>query len=196
MSMNIEVYGQRELVEAIHNNKVQSSHVISIGNPGNIGRGKEDTTMPAVFKSFFRGWLRLEFFDVLKKEHLGPMRPKRIPLKRDVKKVIKFFRKTRKDATGYAIHCWRGVSRSSAVALGILYMIYEDEQRAVDELKRIRPEAGPHPGLVSYFDAVLGCNLTSKNNQLREIRNRELKEWFMNEIEEGDGLLEELEVVE
>ena len=194
--MNIEIYGQQDLVEAVLAGNVSCSHVISIGNPGNIGRRKEDTTMPPVFKSYFKRWLRLEFFDVLKKEHLGPMRPRRIPLKKDVRRVIRFFNGTRDEATGYAIHCWRGVSRSTAIALGVLYMMYHDEQKAVDELKRIRPEAGPHPGLVAHFDAVLGCDLTSKNNQLREIRNRELKEWFMNEMENGEALLEELEPLE
>jgi hypothetical protein len=57
----------------------------------------------------------------------------------------------------------------------------------------LRPEANPHPGLVKYFDEILGCDLTSKNEQLREIKNRELKEWYMDEI---DDLLEDLEVIE
>jgi hypothetical protein len=98
--------------------------------------------------------------------------------------------------SGYTIHCWRGVSRSTAIALGYLYLIHGDEQRAVDELKRIRPEAGPHPGLVRYFDEILGCDLSSRNEQMRKIRFREMREWFMNEIDGGDDLLEELEPVD
>jgi len=47
--------------------------------------------------------------------------------------------------------------------------------------------------MVRYFDQVLGSDLSGKNDQLREIRFRELKEWFFNEIEDGDALLEELE---
>ena len=194
--MNIQIFGQRELVKYIENGNNACSHVVSIGNPGSIGRqNNEDTIMPNIFYKTFDSYLRLEFFDVLKKEHLGPMRPKRIPLKRDVKKAIRFFNKTKDSSNGYVIHCWRGVSRSTAIALGYLYLIHGNEQKAVDELKRIRPEAGPHPGIVNYFDEILGCDLSSKNDQLREIRLREMKEWFFNEIEDGDALLEELEVI-
>ena len=61
----------------------------------------------------------------------------------------------------------------------------------MDELLRIRPEAAPHPGLVRYFDRILGCDLAARNDQLREIRFREMKEWFLNEVgdEEAGGLI-------
>jgi len=124
------------------------------------------------------------------------MRPKRIPLKKDVRKAIKFYKKTSNEATGYTIHCWRGISRSTAIALGYLYLIHGDEQKAADELEKIRPEAGPHPGLVKYFDELLGCDLTRVNNVLIEKRNEELKNWFFSEIDNGDALLEELEAVD
>lgn len=47
--------------------------------------------------------------------------------------------------------------------------------------------------MVKYFDDILGSDLATKNDQLRETRFRELKEWFFNEIEDGDALIEELE---
>lgn len=170
------------------------SHLVSIGNPGRGVRAEaEDSTMPALFQSAFQEALRLEFYDVLYRRHLGPMRPRRIPLRRDIRRAIRFFRRTAGAATGYTIHCWRGVSRSTAIAIGYLYLIHGDEQLAVDALKQIRPEAAPHPRMVRYFDQVLGSDLSSKNNQLREIRFREMKEWFLNEIGDGDALLEELE---
>lgn len=194
--MKIQIFGQRELLEKIEKDEQLESHLISIGNPGRGFRMGEDTVIPIEFKSAFSSILRLEFFDVLKRSHLGKMRPKRIPLKRDVRKTIRYFNKTKDSATGYVIHCWRGISRSTAIALGYLYLIYGDEQQAVDELKRIRPDAGPHPGIVKYFDDLLGCDLSSKNNQLRDIRLREMQEWFLNEIDDGDALLEELEPVD
>ena len=43
---------------------------------------------------------------------------------------------------------------------------------------------------------VLGCDLSSKNDQLLEIRYREMKECFLNEIDHRDALLEELEPIE
>ena len=190
----IQVFGQRELFDHIQSGGEVASHLVSIGNPGRGVRAEaEDAAMPALFKATFRECLRLEFYDVEYKRHLGPMRPRRIPLRRDVRRAIRYFRRTAGSATGYTIHCWRGVSRSTAIALGYLYLIHGDEQLSVDELKRIRPEAGPHPRMVRYFDQVLGSDLSSKNDQIREIRFRRLKEWFFNEIEDGDALLEELE---
>jgi predicted protein tyrosine phosphatase len=190
----IQVFGQRELVDHIHSGRAAMSHLVSIGNPGRGIRAEaEDSTMPRDFGGVFQDCLRLEFYDVEHKRHLGPMRPRRIPQRRDVRRAIRFFNCTKDEATGYAIHCWRGVSRSTAIALGYLYLIHGDEQVAVDELKRIRPEADPHPRLVSYFDKILGSDLCSKNDQLREIRFREMKEWFRNEIDDEDALLEELE---
>ncbi len=191
--MKIQIYGQTELIELIEKGEPLETHLVSIGNPGKFFRHSVDTIVPEIFKKTFKSILRLEFFDVLKKEHLGTMRPKRIPQKRDARRAIRYFNKTKDSASGYVIHCWRGVSRSAAIALGYLYLIHNDEQKAVDELRRIRPEAGPHPGLVKYFDELLGCSLSSKNDQLREIRFREMKEWFMNEIDNGDALIEELE---
>lgn len=193
--MDIEIYGQNELIERIGQNKNVTSHLISIGNPSVLWKRdhRQDTNVPKIFKETFKSILRIEFFDVLEKEHLGNMRPKRIPLKRDVKKAIRYFKKHSKNANGFTIHCWRGVSRSTAIALGYLYLIHGDEQKAVDALKKIRPDAGPHPGLVKFFDEILGCDLTSFNDQLRDIRMRELKEWFFNEI---DDIIEELEPVD
>ena len=193
-SLIIQVFGQRELVDHIQSGSEVASHLVSIGNPGRGVRAEaEDATMPALFRATFRECLRLEFHDVEYKRHLGSMRPRRIPLRRDIRRAIRYFRRTAGSATGYTIHCWHGVSRSTAIALGYLYLIHGDEQLSVDELKRIRPEAGPHPRMVRYFDQVLGSDLSSKNDQIREIRFRRLKEWFFNEIEDGDALLEELE---
>lgn len=192
--MIVQVFGQRELVDHIQRGGAVMSHLVSIGNPGRgVRAAAEDATMPSVFRTVFRECLRFEFYDVEYKRHLGPMRPRRIPLRRDVRRAVRFFRRTKDEATGYTIHCWRGLSRSTAMALGYLYLIHGDEQIAVKELKRVRPEAAPHPRLVLYFDQVLGCDLSSKNDQLRETRFREMKEWFLNEIDGGDALLEELE---
>ena len=134
--MNIQVFGQLELVERIDNCEGIYSHLVSIGNPGR-GIKRIDSIIPSVFKTVFKKYLRLEFYDVLEKRHLGPMRPKRIPLKKDIRKAIRFFNKNTNEATGYTIHCWRGVSRSTAIALGYLYMIYRDEEKTKEPLSKI-----------------------------------------------------------
>jgi predicted protein tyrosine phosphatase len=152
--------------------------------------------MPKVFRQMFTSILRLEFYDVEEKRHLGRIRPKRVPEKRDVKKIIRYFEKTRDRATGYTIHCWRGVSRSAAVGLIVLYLIHRDEQKAARELIRIRGEAAPHRRLVEYFDEIMGTGLSGYSRELWKEKMHALREWFYREIDNGDALVEELESVD
>lgn len=214
--MRIEIYGQVELEKKLlDKNYIPTSHLISIGNPSSFRENAPDAKMPIVFNYMYKKILRLRFFDVMKKEHLGPQQnPKRIPLLKDIKRVYRFYKRTHKKADGYTIHCWRGVSRSTAVALGLLYLIYQDEKTAGQKLQEIRPEANPHPGIVGYWDNVLnknlssineevrknssdgfGINLTELNQKIREEYLERIRKWFLEEIEEGDALLEELEEV-
>jgi len=195
--MNIQIFGQRELVEYIQNGGKINSHLVSIGNPGKGIRSQaEDASLPEIFKTSFQDILRLEFYDVEYKRHLGPMRPKRIPIKKDVRQAINFFNRTKDHATGYTIHCWRGISRSTAIALGYLFMIYGDEQKAAEELFKSRSEAGPHMGIVKYYDQILGSHLHEINKKIRDMRLEEMKKWFFEEIDNGDSLLEELEIID
>jgi len=197
----VQVFGQRELVEHLEAGGDHYSHCISIGNPGR-GFGRPDTVMPPVFRRHFRRILRLAFYDVEEMRHLGTMRPRRIPRRSDVRRVIRFFRCTRREADGYTLHCWGGISRSTAIALGILYLLTGSEQEAAETLLRVRPEAGPHRKIVRYFDELLGCDLTAVNDgiQLRRIERmrRELdltEDALLEELPGADGeepLLEEL----
>jgi predicted protein tyrosine phosphatase len=173
----VQVFGQRELLEHLARGGAHPTHCISIGNPG-PRRDRPDTVEPPALRRHFRGVLRLAFYDVDALDQLGAMRPRRVPRKSDVRRVIRFVRATRHAADGYAVHCWGGVSRSPAVALGVLFLLWGSEQSAGDMLRRIRPEAGPHQGIVRYFDELLGCRLAPvaaaiRNERLAEMR-REL----------------------
>ncbi len=57
------------------------------------------------------------------------------------------------------IHCYAGVSRSTAIALAILMMLYgkDAEDQAVEYLLRIRPQAMPNVRIVREADLILGC---------------------------------------
>jgi predicted protein tyrosine phosphatase len=195
--MKIYVFGQRELIQQLKTGHQPTSHLISIGNPGKGARGTgEDSTVPDIFMEKYTSILRLEFYDVEYKRHLGKMRPRKIPTKRDVRKVIRYFRKTRNSATGYTIHCWQGISRSTAVALCLLYLIHGDETIAAEELLKIRREALPHSRLVAFFDEIMKSSLNKAINPIREKHFRELKQWFFDQIEDGDALIAELEEVD
>jgi predicted protein tyrosine phosphatase len=140
--------------------------------------------MPVIIKDSFRAILELRFYDVEEKEHLGPTQTiTRIPESRDVKGIIEFFHMTAGEATGYTIHCWQGISRSPAVALGLLYLITGSEEEAARQLKRIRPHARPHQKLVRFFDEQLGCRLTAVNEKIRSIGREAAK----SELESRTG---------
>jgi predicted protein tyrosine phosphatase len=188
--LEIQVYGQKELESHIH--EPHFSYCVSIGNPRSMFKSyAPDTMVPKLFKPRFRKILRLEFYDVEKKSQLTWRQfPRRIPKKSDVQQAIRFFKETRDEANGYTLHCWQGVSRSPAVALGYLYMITGSEDKAINALREIRPGALPHQGIVNMFDEELGCDLTSVNDVLRQ-------EWIKSMKDEldltEDNLLEELE---
>jgi predicted protein tyrosine phosphatase len=157
--VSIQVYGEQELIERLARGDAHHSHCISIRNP--------DETIPAIIKDNFRAILELRFYDAEEIEQLGAQTIKRIPEPRDVKGIIEFFRLTASEATGYTLHCWQGISRSPAVALGLLYLLTGSEEEAAFHLKRIRPDARPHRKLVRFFDEQLGCRLARVNEKLR-----------------------------
>ena len=100
--LRVQVFGQPELVAHLEAGGQHNSHCISIGNPGR-GVNRPDTVIPGIIRTTFKDILRLAFYDVEEKRLLGKMRPKRIPKRSDVHKVIRFFRRTANQATGYTI---------------------------------------------------------------------------------------------
>ena len=193
--IRVQVLNQTELVNLLDSGGQHYSHCISIGNPRKLFRRKKpDETMPDIYRQHFNEILRLSFYDVEEKRHLRPWHfPKRIPQRSDIRKVIKFFNNTKDEATGYTIHCWQGISRSTAIALGILYLITSSETEAKNLLCRMRPDAFPHQKIVKWFDDELGCNLCSVNREIHQSRlDRMKKELDLSE----ESLLEELPVAE
>jgi len=53
------------------------------------------------------------------------------------------------------IHCQAGLSRSPAIALGILKLHLNDEAAAYQELHRIRPQAHPNTHILKLIEAEL-----------------------------------------
>jgi predicted protein tyrosine phosphatase len=195
MDAGIQVFAQLELVEHLHAGREHYSHLISIGNPKQfLRKTKPDEKLPAIFKKHFKRVLRLEFFDVEEKRQLMWWQfPKVIPSRRHVRQAIRFFAETKGEASGYTIHCWQGISRSTAFALGLLYLLEGSEKLAALALKRIRPEAGPHQRIVRLFDEELGSHLADENDLLRKERFERLKKELAASADSG---IEELEVAE
>ncbi len=172
---SIRIYGQLELEEHIKNGGPVHSNLISIGNPKRgilrFGDSRPDSRIPDIFQQTYKSIFRLSFFDVEEKRHLMPGQfPKRIPQRRDVRKAIRYYERTRSIANGYDIHCWQGISRSTGIALGYLFLETGSEEEAGRILQDIRPEAGPHRKIVGWFDELLGSRLTEVADRLRAER--------------------------
>jgi predicted protein tyrosine phosphatase len=172
----VQIFGQLDLVDHLEKGGAHHTHCISIGNPPRIfGKSGPDTKMPPLFSEHFIKILRLRFYDAEEKRHLRRWQfPKRIPKRSDVRRAIRFYRRTREDASGYTIHCWQGVSRSTAFALGFLYLMTGSEKKAKELLQKERPEAGPHQKIVRWFDEELGSRLAAVNE---EIRKERIEQW-------------------
>ncbi len=85
----------------------------------------------------------------------GPTPPRR----RHVRDGLVFAR--RHAGRRLLIHCYAGVSRSTALAYAILidhHRAVGDEARILDGLLAIRPQANPNRLIVRYADALLGCD--------------------------------------
>lgn len=77
----------------------------------------------------------------------------------DAEKLIGFFDSwDRKDPM--LVHCWAGISRSTAAAYTALCMFRPDadEEELAQELRRASPSATPNRLIVSLADDVLGRN--------------------------------------
>jgi predicted protein tyrosine phosphatase len=122
--------------------------------------------MPSIFRASFENTLRLTFRDTDYEDDDLP------PRRYDVRKFIDYYEATKDESTGYVIHCHAGISRSTAVGLGILYLMNHSEKRAMQSLLRVRPIARPHLGIVGHFDSIMGSNLLPLVIQVRDEADR------------------------
>ena len=98
--------------------------------------------------------LKLYFHDIVQ-----PMEGHVPPGAGDAEKLIAFFQDwDRKDPM--LVHCWAGISRSTAAAYTALCMFRPDadEEELAFELRKASPSATPNRLIVSLADEVLGRN--------------------------------------
>jgi predicted protein tyrosine phosphatase len=181
----VQVFGEHELMDRILKGKKVYSHCISIRSP--------DQQMHEIIRDGFQEVLELKFYDVEREAQLpDTFADKRAPRLEDARAVIDFVNATRSVATGYTLHCWHGHSRSTAAAMGVLFMLLGSEKLAEDYLVRVRPEPKPSPNgaLLAFFDNLLGSHLIPHGQRLQDEfiagLRRELLEtlWPADEVEE------------
>lgn len=81
------------------------------------------------------------------------------PRATDAEKLIEFIEDWDR-ANPLLIHCWAGISRSTASAYTALCMLRPraDEEELAYELRAASPSATPNRLIISYTDALLGRN--------------------------------------
>ena len=189
-SPGVHVFGEHELMDRILKREKIYSHCISIRNP--------EQQMHDLIAENFDEVLELKFYDVELENQLPYyIADKRAPQLVDATRVIDFVSRTRSTASGYTIHCWHGHSRSTAVALGVLYMLLGSEKLAADYLVRVRPIPKPSPNkaLLAYFDNLLGSRLVPHGKKLQDEYIEHLRQEVLETLWPEDGI-EELPVVE
>jgi len=96
--------------------------------------------------------MRLNMFDVEYEDDILIGTPKM----EHVQRIINFANSIDKKNDRVVVHCWAGVSRSTAAALIILYVLYNNDiKQAIDKLLEIRPQASPNKLLCKYADIIL-----------------------------------------
>ncbi len=118
------------------------------------------------------GWPDIEAFDAFDDHHrkimrfhdiIDPAEGKVMPTPEHVTEILDFgeelaaSRDARQDGH-LLVHCYMGVSRSTAAMLSLLAQVHRDEseERLFERLREIRPQAWPNSLMVGFADEQLG----------------------------------------
>lgn len=124
-----------------------ATHVVSLLH----SREFNDLRMPRAFNK--SNWLRMDMDDVISHDAFAA------PKKEQVKELLEWANKLPVDAH-LVIHCYAGVSRSTAAALAVkVQELGTDRLKdAINWLLETRPQACPNPVITKFADELLGAN--------------------------------------
>ena len=137
--------------------------VISLGDP--------DSRPPGNLYAEERVVLRLEFWDVDYEFLDGQIIP---PSRDHIDQIITFGRQIINSEGRLLIHCHAGISRSTAAALTMFYLMYQDESLAGNALIAERPRALPNKLMIRYADEILSSNLGEITQEIYADRNERI----------------------
>jgi predicted protein tyrosine phosphatase len=122
----------------------RASHAVSLLSP--------DTAHPSFGTLGADCHLRLTFHDIV-----GPIEGFRPPQREHAEALVAFLKSWEQRAP-LLIHCWAGISRSTAAAYTALCLARPDldEEALARRLRAASPSATPNRLLVSYADEILG----------------------------------------
>ena len=150
LPFSLAICGLSELPTVVE--RQRPTHVISITDPND-----EPLDFPEAVAV-----LRLAFWDVhvidgMVARKLSPHDSDAYPSAVHALAILDFGRQVPAEAR-VLVHCWAGVSRSSAAAyLLCCQAIPGDEWSAFQLIKVLRPQAQPNPLLVRFADKLLGA---------------------------------------
>ena len=179
--VSVRVFGRRELVARIQRRQPMVENCcISIAGP-EAERVPAMRQELAIIQAAFPRVLSLRFHDTnLCQDDLG--RQLTPPSQQDMARIVTFVNETHARSTGYVIHCHAGVSRSTATALAVLFLLGHTEESAVAELRRIRPQAAPLACLTSYFDDLIGSRLTELVPAIHQYAHQHMLNELVSEL--------------
>lgn len=126
--------------------KVNATHVISLLDPGE--------SRPILHHSTsLQNWLLVNFSDV------HEIFNHNAPTEEDIEKVLKWAKKLPDDVI-LLVHCYAGVSRSTAMAMAILVQYYGNDKidECIKMIHEVRPQSCPNPLVTEFADKYLGCD--------------------------------------
>lgn len=143
----IHVCGVPELEAAF---KTPFTHVISIWDPEWIERGSLENQLKKRLPGHTR--LHIAYFHDTRAEEPG----RRAPAEDDLRRILHFAADLNPEAS-VLIHCWAGISRSTAVAYAILCQSTGPgrESECIESILSIRPQAYPNALIVELADRIL-----------------------------------------
>jgi predicted protein tyrosine phosphatase len=149
----------------------------------------EDPHFPKETPRWFRGQhLQLLFHDV--ENHVdAALMEAQLPRAEDVSRVLEFGRECQEAARNRAVHllvhCYAGISRSTAAAFAVLTQAWGpgSEKEALECVAHIRPEALPNVLIVQHADTFLRRDgaMVKALQPLREAFMRRVREWASKE---------------
>ena len=162
--------------------------------PGHIHRGathvisllhSSERNLLFMPKSFKReNWLFLEMDDVISEDATFA------PQKEQVGRLLAWAKKLPSDAH-LVVHCFAGVSRSTAAALAIKVQELGVDQvdEAIKWLLEERPQACPNPVITKHADELLGAN-GKLHSAAEEVANNKLLSLYGGNLKSRNNLIE------
>jgi predicted protein tyrosine phosphatase len=126
------------------------SHIVSIWDPEWIDRGGIENQLRKRLSVETR--LHLAYFHDIRVEEYG----RRAPAEDDLRRILAFVEDLEPDAE-ILIHCWAGISRSTAVAYAILCQATGPGHEAIcmESIFSVRPQAFPNVLIIELADRIL-----------------------------------------